>query len=85
MPALDRAPHVVGRHAVVVLGVSGIFQQVTAGAHRQEIGLADEPVVLAVDLARSSRTRRAGHHHVHVGVALTQFGEDRVFPGTGGG
>ena len=62
---LDRAP----RRAVAVPVVHGrVLEQLAVGDQAVELGVVDEEVVLAVDLARARRARRRRDRQVDLGM-----------------
>ena len=62
---LDRA----ARRAVAVLVVhGGVLEQLAVGDQPVELGVVDEEVVLAVDLARARRPRGRRHRQVDLGM-----------------
>ncbi len=85
LPARERLVDRAARSAVAVPVVhGGVLEQLAVGDQAIELGVVDEEVVLAVDLARARRPRRRRDRQVDLGVVLLDLRGDRALADGGG-
>jgi len=79
----DLGFHISARRAIAVAMNLGPFEQAVLGHKTVELGIRDEAIVSALDLAGPRSARRDRHGHPHVRCSANEFPDECTFAGTG--